>query len=158
MYNKSDIQKIQKLYGESFYILDTQQFVKNFQMLKQTFSAIYPNFNIAYSYKTNYTPRLCELINSLGGYAEVVSEMEMQLALKVGVEPNKIIWNGPIKNVHFVEEFLLNGGVINIDSFDELKEIQSIIKNNPDVIFNLGVRCNFDVNDGVISRFGIHPS
>lgn len=154
MLNKNDIQNIQKLYGDSFYILDTNQFAKNFQKLKHAFSAIYPNFNIAYSYKTNYTPRLCELINSFGGYAEVVSEMEMQLALAVGVDPNRIIWNGPIKNIRFVEIFLLKGGAINIDSLDELNEIKKIIENNPGSTFNLGVRCNFDVNDGVVSRFG----
>ena len=56
--------------GEAFYILDTEQFERNFKELKAAFCAIYPHFNIAYSYKTNYTPKLCRLVNELGGFAE----------------------------------------------------------------------------------------
>ena len=61
-------------YGDAFYLLDSEQFKKNFQELKESFGKIYPKFNIAYSYKTNYTPKFCRLINEMGGYAEVVSE------------------------------------------------------------------------------------
>ncbi len=148
------LRQLKSEYGEAFYILDSQQFRENFKELKEAFSTIYPNFNIAYSYKTNYTPKLCHIVNELGGYAEVVSEMEMELALKVGVKPENIIWNGPIKNPAAAEEYLLNGGVVNIDSLDEMEMLQEIIGKHSDTTFRLGIRCNYDVNDGVISRFG----
>lgn len=141
-------------YGDAFYILDTVQFKKNFDELKAAFSIIYSNFNIAYSYKTNYTPKLCRIINELGGYAEVVSEMEMELAYRVGVVPQKIIWNGPIKDINKVNSFLLDGGTVNIDSLSEAKDIQKFALENSDSMLNVGIRCNFDVDDGVISRFG----
>lgn len=141
-------------YGDAFYLLDSSQFRKNFIELQETFSSIYPNFKIAYSYKTNYTPKLCKIVNELGGYAEVVSEMELELALRAGVDYEKIIWNGPVKKKEKAEEFLLNGGTINIDSLEELEMIKEIVNIYPNISFNLGIRCNFDVNDGVISRFG----
>lgn len=75
----------------SFYLLDSEQFQKNFIELRDTFRSIYPNFNIAYSYKTNYTPKFCKLVDKMGGYAEVVSEMEMEIALRCGVKHNRII-------------------------------------------------------------------
>lgn len=149
-----DIKKLRAKYGEAFYVLLPEQYIKNFIELKEAFSKIYHNFNIAYSYKTNYIPQLCKIVNDLGGYAEVVSEMEMELALKVGVPYDRIIWNGPIKNPVVVEEYLLNGGLINIDNFDEFKMVKCIISKYPSVIFRLGVRCNYDVEDDVISRFG----
>lgn len=149
-----EIKKIKEQYGEAFYILDSEQFRKNFLELKDSFASIYPNFNIAYSYKTNYTPKLCKIVNELGGYAEVVSEMEMELAVRIGVRPQNIIWNGPIKNLQVVEEFLMRGGVVNIDSLEELEILKTIIPEHPKRTFNLGIRCNFDVNDGVVSRFG----
>ena len=96
--NSTVIENLRKEYGEAFYLLDSAQFRTNFLELKEAFSAIYPNFNIAYSYKTNYTPKFCKIVNELGGYAEVVSEMEMELALRCGVEHSRIIWNGPIKD------------------------------------------------------------
>lgn len=152
--NKSAIESLRKEYGDAFYLLDSAQFKSNFIELKDCFSEIYPKFNIAYSYKTNYTPKLCKIVNELGGYAEVVSEMEMELALKVGVKPQMIIWNGPIKNPSNMEEFLVSGGTINIDSLEELPIIKNIAEKHNDIIMNVGVRCNYDVEDGVISRFG----
>lgn len=151
---KEIIKSIKSKYGDAFYILDSTQFRKNFHELKDAFSKIYSNFNIAYSYKTNYIPKLCKIVNELGGYAEVVSEMEMELALRIGVNPKNIIWNGPIKNPIELERFLKLGGVANIDSLDDLKIIEIIINSNPDTSFNLGIRVNYDVGDGVTSRFG----
>ena len=95
--NKQIISDLRKEYGDAFYLLDSKQFRSNYTELKNAFSSIYSNFNIAYSYKTNYTPKLCKIVNELGGYAEVVSEMEAELAMRIGVKENRIIWNGPIK-------------------------------------------------------------
>lgn len=121
--------------------------------LKEAFSSIYSNFNIAYSYKTNYTPKFCKIVNELGGYAETVSEMEVELALKCGVNPKNIIWNGPIKNHEKLEEYLSLGVTVNIDSIDEAEYIE-LLADKSDVVFNVGIRCNYDVKDGVVSRFG----
>lgn len=152
--NREILNDLRKEYGDAFYLLDSKQFRNNYLELKNAFSIIYPNFNIAYSYKTNYTPKLCKIVNELGGYAEVVSEMEVELAIKVGVEESKIIWNGPIKNKKKLEGFLLAGGTVNIDSIDEGKYIYDLSKQYGDKTFNVGIRCNYDVQDGVVSRFG----
>ncbi len=152
--SQSRIQQLRAEFGEAFYLLDSEQFRINFQELKSAFAKFYPNFNIAYSYKTNYTPAFCKIVNELGGYAEVVSEMELEIARRVRVDYNRIIWNGPIKNPRILEDFLLNGGTCNIDSFDELEIIKDIVTRNPQTEINLGIRCNYDVTDGVISRFG----
>jgi diaminopimelate decarboxylase len=142
-------------YGNAFYLLDSDQFEKNYTNLTKAFSDIYPHFNIAYSYKTNYTPKLCQIINKYGGYAEVVSEMEMEIALRSGVSPKRIIWNGPIKNFNKAKELLLTGGTINVDEIIEMENIAKFVVNYPDHLFKIGIRCNFDVGDGVISRFGL---
>lgn len=141
-------------YGDSYYLLDSDTFRSNFRELKAAFSAVYPNFNIAYSYKTNYIPALVKIINEEGGYAEVVSDMETEIAVRSGVKPNRIIWNGPIKNQAVVRQLLLQGTTVNIDSYRELVDLLSFIDDNADKKINLGVRCNYDVGDGVISRFG----
>jgi len=142
-------------YGSSFYLLNSMQFRLNYAELTEAFRAIYPRFQIAYSYKTNYIPALCKIVDEQGGYAEVVSEMEMEIALRCGVQPERIIWNGPVKNARKTEWLLANGGTVHADSLDELKTILAISKIHPDCTMNIGLRCNFDVGDGVISRFGI---
>jgi len=148
------IEKISKIYGGSFYLLDTKQFIKNWDELIGAFRNIYPETYIAYSYKTNYTPRLCKLVDELGGYAEVVSHMEYEIAKKIGVAPEKIYFNGPYKKPEAIRELLLSGGVINLDSDYELPIVIDIAKKNPSVTLNIGIRCNFKINDDVTSRFG----
>ena len=152
--DKQIIKQLQAEYGEAFYLLDSAQFRKNFAELKTAFNNIYPNWNIAYSYKTNYTPKLCKIVNELGGYAEVVSEMELEIAKRVGCKMDRVIWNGPIKNVPIMEQFLLDGGTINIDSIEELEQVKDIHNRHADKLIHVGIRCNYDVNDGVVSRFG----
>lgn len=152
--NYKQINEICETYGDAYYLLDSKQFKTNFIELKESFSNIYPNFNIAYSYKTNYTPKLCKIVNELGGYAEVVSDMEMEIALRIGVLPQKIIWNGPYKNLKKVEELLLMGGTVNLDSKYEVEFIKQLAQKYPKKKLNIGIRCNFEINDGIVSRFG----
>ena len=152
--DKQIIKQLQAEYGDAFYLLDSAQFRKNYTELKAAFNDIYPNWNIAYSYKTNYTPKLCKIVNELGGYAEVVSEMELEIAKRVGCKMDRVIWNGPIKNVPIMEQFLLDGGTINIDCIEELEQIKEIHNRHADKLINVGIRCNYEVNDGVVSRFG----
>lgn len=148
------VKNIQKEYGNAFYILDTEQFKKNFLELEDAFNSIYDNTHIAYSYKTNYTPKLCKLVDDLGGYAEIVSDLEYSITKKLGISTDKIYFNGPYKNPVAVEEILLNGGTINIDSLYDLDVIKKIAMKYPNNNIFVGIRCNFDIDDGVISRFG----
>jgi diaminopimelate decarboxylase len=148
------LEEISREYGESFYLLDSKRFEENYFELQKAFRDIYRNSHIAYSYKTNYIPKLCKLIDKHGGFAEVVSDMECQIALKIGVKPENIIFNGPYKRSEAVENLLLDGGIVNIDSRYELEIIKDIAEKNPENKLSVGLRCNFEINDGVISRFG----
>lgn len=141
-------------FGNAFYLLESGSFEQNYRELTEAFKAYYPKFNIAYSYKTNYTPKLVQLVDRLGGYAEVVSDMELEIALRSGISPSHIIWNGPIKNEKKVKELLLIGGTVNIDSIHEIDNIREIAHVYPNHILNIGVRLNYVVGDGVLSRFG----
>lgn len=151
--NKEIINNLKNDYGDAFYLLDSEQFKNNFLELKSVFTNIYSNFNIAYSYKTNYIPRLCKIVNELAGYAEVVSEMEAELAIKCGVQPERILWNGPIKNPDKLKKYLQIGVTVNIDSMEEAEYIQRLA-DIADNTLNVGIRCNYDVKDGILSRFG----
>ncbi len=152
---KDILDDISGKYGNSFYILDSDVFESNYKALTNAFAKYYPNFNIAYSYKTNYVPKLVKIVDRLGGFAEVVSDMEMRIALASGVSYEHIIWNGPVKDKEILKTFLLNGGTVNADSVSEFEFIKDTAANNRQKIFNIGIRCNYDVGDGVLSRFGV---
>ncbi len=152
--SRTFLDHISKDHGPSFYLLDSSRFRDNFNLLTKEFRSHYSKTTIAYSYKTNYVARYCELVSSLGGYAEVVSSMEMMLALRLGISAEKVFFNGPYKEHKYVERLLQAGGIVNIDSWEELQRILSSADQHQGEAFKLGLRCNFDVYDGVLSRFG----
>ena len=125
---RTSINKVAELMKQikPFYLLESDNFRQNYEDLAAAFRKYYPKFNIAYSYKTNYTPKLARIVDSLGGYAEVVSDMELEIALRSGITPAKIIWNGPIKNPHKVRELLFTGGTVNLDSIHELENLRAL--------------------------------
>lgn len=149
------LEQIGNKYGESYYILDIQKFKHNFNELQDEFRKIYPETYIAYSYKTNYIPDLCKIVDELGGYAEIVSDMEYEITKRLNISADKIIFNGPYKNKDAVVEILLRGGCVNIDSIEEFEYIKSIAKKNKDSIINIGIRVNFEIENSSMSRFGI---
>ena len=152
--NKALLDDLSGQYGDSFYLLDSALFEQNCRELDAAFRQYYPKFRIAYSYKTNYTPRLARVIDRLGAWAEVVSWMEMEIALRSGVEPRHIIWNGPVKDVNKAGELMLAGGLVNVDTLGELEALCAFSREHADAALGVGLRCNYDVGDGVTSRFG----
>lgn len=155
MRNVEWLRKIEREQGGSFYLLDTRQFTDNFNELLTTFRHYYPETYIAYSYKTNYTPRLCQIVDQLGGYAEVVSDMEYEITKRLGIATDKVHFNGPYKDKTAVREIILGGGIVNIDDYSEVPDIIALAEAYPDKTIQTGLRCNFPINDGVTSRFGL---
>lgn len=153
-YSWSFLNQLHESVGGSFYVLDLKRFASNYAEFLNAFRGIYPKSNIAYSYKTNYTPVLCKHVLQVGGYAEVVSYMEYQLALRIGVPPTRIIFNGPLKTKTDLEHALLNNSIVNLDSWAEVHAVTDLAIRQPDKMFRIGIRCNFDVGTGTISRFG----
>lgn len=105
-----------------YYVFYADEFIQNYHDLENSMKEIYSNYQIAYSFKTNYTPAVCRLVMKLGGYAEVVSDMEYSLALKIGFAPSRIIYNGPGKGA-MLEHCLTNAGLLNIDNLRELETV-----------------------------------
>ena len=161
--NYQKIHSLSQEYGPSFYLFDIEKLHSNYSRMKKAFQSRYDNCIIGYSYKTNYLPYLCKEMNEMGGFAEVVSRLEYDLALKVGVPPTHIIFNGPVKSYEDIETALLNESIINIDSSYEVDYIEAFIRKYQNRQVKIGIRLNFEVSkDGTvlqegheISRFGI---
>lgn len=64
---------------------------------------------VYYSYKTNPVPGVLSFLHGLGVGAEVISAYEMWLALKLGVPPERIVYNGPVKSEASVREAITRG-------------------------------------------------
>ena len=136
---KEQALKLIKQYGSPLYVFHADEFIHNYKQLLNAFTSIYPKYNIGYSFKTNYTPEIIKVVKELGGLAEVVSNMEYELAKKIGYTSKDIIYNGPVKGQGLFEH-LANGGIANIDSLDELEsviEFASTINSNIKIALEL---------------------
>jgi diaminopimelate decarboxylase len=143
-----------KEYGDAFFLLDERGFEKNLRDFLAQFQALYPRTSLGYSYKTNYLPRLGQIVQTAGQYAEVVSAMEYDLARRLGVPGDRIIFNGPLKLQPELTRAMLEGAQINLDGLEELELAASIAAQHPQRQFGIGLRCNLDLGERRISRFG----
>ena len=149
-----NLDKLSCQYGDSFYLIDEEKFAENYEVLLKSFKKNYSCTTIAYSYKTNYLPELCKIINYNGGCAEIVSEMEFYLAEKIGVTYKDIFYNGPWKKPECLEEMLKKGVNVNIDGFYEIETIKKIAEKYPQKHFGIGLRVAVDIGQTEPTRFG----
>ena len=168
MITYNQIKKLDKQYGSPFYILNEKAFRKNYNDIAEAFKSRYPKFILAYSYKTNYIPYLCKIIKDLGGFAEVVSGLEYDLALKVGQVPAKIIFNGPVKKYEDIALALKKKSIVNLDSQTEIEYVKQYASKNPKEQVKIGIRINISFSEKTgqshiqenfpIGRFGFDPA
>ena len=124
-----------------YYIIHKEELDENFSKLRNALEKYWNNYIVGYSYKTNALPWVISHFNHLGCFAEVVSEEEYNLAKAVGVEENRIIYNGPIKTKESFIRSLNMGGIVNIDSQREIEWLEEIEETKRTV----GIRINFNV-------------
>lgn len=152
--NKNLINRLTKEYGSPLYLFNKTEFVDNYKYFVDCMTKEYDKYQLSYSYKTNYTPYICKLVKDMGGYAEVVSDMEYYFAKKIGYEDNQIVYNGPYKG-ELSHKMLLNGGLLNVDNLNELDNIIVLANTNPNKTLKIGLRININIGQSFISRFGI---
>lgn len=153
-WNLTAIRHLEKEFGTPLYVFDEAAFAENYRTFYQTMKTAYSGYEIGYSFKTNYTPYICKKVRELGGYAEVVSGFEYHIAKSIGYADDKIIFNGPCKGPEAVEA-ILNGCMVNVDSFDELAEYCNAAAAHPDLSLSVGLRINLQIGQNFISRFGM---
>ena len=138
-----------------FYLLDIRKLKQELNTFKNAFEK---NVHVCYSYKTNYLKPIIQTFDNLGVLSEIVSSFEADLTKEFGINPRKVIYNGPIKSSNSIKYILEGGGIVNADSLDDLKkicEIASVCKNKDSC--KIGIRLSFN-QKGLYSRFGIEYS
>lgn len=142
----STIKEISDEVGSPFYIAHPNLFRENLRNFSKAFTEIYSKFILSYSFKTNYTPFLLKTAKDEGIYAEVVSEIEYELAELMGFSGEHIILNGPIKEEKLLKKALDNNSIIHLDAPYEVETILKIKEKFPEKDFRIGLRINQELN------------
>lgn len=143
--NYALLKRLDGQFGTPFYLMDAEKYRININNFLAAFKKRYEKVVAGYSFKTNYVPALCKIALEEGVMAEVVSEMEYELARKIGFE--KVIFNGPIKRFAIFEKALAHGAIINLDSEYEIDMLCDYMKQHPGMGIKVGMRININLTD-----------
>ena len=127
-----------------YYLLDLQKLEKNLFGLRSAITTLWSNFTVGYSFKTNNLPWIASWMRAQCVMEEVVSTPEYELAKYVGYEDSRVILNCPYKGFETMDKVLKAGGIVNLDSFQEINHIKANIQNYGSRI-KVGLRINFDL-------------
>jgi diaminopimelate decarboxylase len=162
----AECSRIEARHGSPFYVLHRERFAENMRLFAAAFRSCWERVLVGYSYKTNYLPEFCRLARELGAYAEVVSRLEYDLALRLGQPSGEIIFNGPIKSREDIHAALGAGSTVNLDSWHEVESVAELAARGP-FPGRVGLRVNMDLSDAGgashiqeglhVSRFGFPP-
>jgi diaminopimelate decarboxylase len=130
-------------FGSPLYVVSEKTIREVYREAHQAFATRYPKIQFAWSYKTNYMDAVCKVYHQEGSWAEVVSGFEYDKAIRNGIQPEQIIFNGPDKSEEDLTKAIKNQSLIHIDHFDELYTIIGLcdtLKERPQV----AIRVNMD--------------
>jgi len=142
-----------KILPTPLYIVCKPIIEENIDQLCAAFRSRFSKFIFGYSYKTNYASAVLRIVHEKGGYAEVVSPMELAHAKRF-VPDNRIIYNGVIRDVEDKAMLAVNGGIVNVENLTELRRINDFLC-DMDIAASVGIRVNLPMSGMDVSRFGI---
>ena len=153
-----DLLAIAAEYGSPVYVYDAEKIESQYKRLTNAFSSV-KNLRIHYAVKALSNISVLKLLNKLGSGLDTVSIQEVQLGIKAGVDPSKIIFTPNGVSLEEIEEVAKLGVQINIDNLSILEQFGSrhpktpvCIRINPHVMAG----GNSKISVGHIdSKFGI---
>jgi diaminopimelate decarboxylase len=150
------VAKLVEQHGSPFFVFSEASIRKACRDAKRAFTVRYPKVEFAWSYKTNYLDAICKVFHSEGSWAEVVSEYEYEMARRLGVPGNRIIFNGPYKPGPALERAVADGARIHVDHFDELCNLEEVATRAGRPV-DVALRLNMDTGIyPVWDRFGFN--
>lgn len=114
-------------FGSPLFVFSEKTLVARHRELTEALALRLPTARLAWSYKTNYLDAICKVMHREGSIAEVVSEMELDKALR-HVPGERILFNGPYKPERALEKALRAGVRIHLDHFDELARAEAVAR------------------------------
>ena len=138
-----DVASVAEKVGTPFYLYSHHTLVDHYQKIKRAFSSVDPL--ICFSMKANSNLAVCQALIREGAGLDIVSGGELYKALKLGVDPKKIVFAGIGKSGQEIEDAIRSGILFfNVESLPEINLLDSVAKELNKVV-NVCLRLNPDV-------------
>ena len=147
---KISTEHIAKKFSTPSYCYSYNQLKKNIENFKKNFQSFSPL--ICFAIKSNTNINLIREIKKFGLGADVVSVGELKLAIKAGINPQKIVFSGVGKTSEEIS-YAIDKKIflINAESKNEVKEIERIAKLKKKKVY-IGLRLNPDTDAKTLTQ------
>jgi diaminopimelate decarboxylase len=115
-------------YGTPLHVVNEERLQQTAQDFLSTIASEYPGrVSVHYPFKCNSVPAVVNALRTADLKAEVMTEFELELALRIGYTGPEIIVNGPCKTKSFLQHCIAaNVRLIIVDSIPELLLLKSV--------------------------------
>ena len=147
--NNQKLIKAAEKFGSPLYVYDSNKIKRQFNKLKNSFKSV-DNLQINYAVKALSNISILKFIINLGSGIDAVSIQEVNLAIKCGIKPEKIIYTPNGVSMDEIKKASQLGVKINIDNLSVLEEFGN---NNPSV--PICIRINPHIMAGGNSKISV---
>jgi len=140
------LKKIAIDFGTPCFIYSHNDLVKNFSEIKNVFAS--EKRKVFYSVKANSNLSILKVLLELGAGFDIVSLGELERVIKIGAQPEKIIYSGVGKSEEEIIRSLEYGiHCFNVESFSELERI-NLIAAKLNKVAPVSIRINPNIDPG----------
>lgn len=138
-------QKLAEEHGTPLYVLSEPRIRHNYRAFHEELAKLYKDVLVCPACKANSHLAVCRIYQTEEAGLEVVSGAELKIALDSDVDPEKIVYNGPLKSREELELAISSEvGLINADSLTELDHMQEVAQRVKKRC-NVGIRINLGI-------------
>jgi len=127
-----EVKELAEKYGTPLYVYDFAKIREKARQLKSAFRAADLVVDFYYAMKANCHPAILNIFAEEGFGTDCVSPGELQLALRAGIPPERIIYTGNYESPQDLQAALEAGVKINLDDISSLSRLLQVGK--PDLI------------------------
>ncbi|MDD1652941.1 MAG: diaminopimelate decarboxylase [Methanomicrobiales archaeon] len=115
-----DTVDLARRYGTPLYVTDEERILANYREYRDALQAQYRRSKVLFAAKANGNPAILRALASEGAGADVFSSGELLLALRAGMAPGDLLFNGSSKSPSDLALAVEKGVRVSVDSLDEL--------------------------------------
>jgi len=113
-------------FGTPLYVTDEDRIRSRYREVHAALSSRYDRVRVLYAAKANGNPAVLRALAEEGSGADVFSAGELVLALRAGMDPDRLLFNGSSKSASDLALAVEKGVRVSVDSLDELSSLDRI--------------------------------
>ncbi|MCP4179379.1 MAG: diaminopimelate decarboxylase [bacterium] len=156
------VQELTEKYGTPTYVYNEQRIRDNFRRAFNAFKTYYSDFKFFYAVKACNNPAIVNILRQEGAGIDAASVNEIQLAKKIGLSGENVMFSGNFLSDEDIVKGLESGVIFNLD---DISLLPRVLKHGKPEILSFRINPGygksnvgeFVTNAGPKAKFGLHP-